>query len=166
MIDDILALNNAHATELSLLDAARLNAMLDQAYHAPRIGALDGFMIAFDQNADYDSPNFLWFRDRYARFVYVDRLVIAAPHRGRGLARTLYAGLFRRAAADRHTLLTCEVNLIPPNAGSDALHASLGFTEAGRARLDDGKTVRYLTASVLRNGVLGTALSRVPPNGV
>jgi uncharacterized protein len=33
-------------------------------------------MLAFDQDADYDSPNFLWFRERLARFVYADRVVV------------------------------------------------------------------------------------------
>jgi hypothetical protein len=74
----VLALNNAHAVELSWLDAARLAHLLQQAFHARRIGTLDAFLIAFDQAADYDSPNYLWFRQRYARFVYVDRVVVAA----------------------------------------------------------------------------------------
>jgi hypothetical protein len=28
-------------------------------------------------SARYDSPNYLWFRNRYQRFVYVDRIVVA-----------------------------------------------------------------------------------------
>jgi hypothetical protein len=38
--------------------------------------------LAFDQHARYDSPNFLWFGARYPRFVYVDRIVVAASARG------------------------------------------------------------------------------------
>jgi len=61
---DVLALNNAHAVELSLLDSGQLAALLDEAFHARRIGTLDAFLLAFDQGAAYDSPNYLWFRER------------------------------------------------------------------------------------------------------
>ena len=68
----------------------RLTQLIGEASYARRIGELDAFLLAFDQDADYDSPNFLWFRERYPRFVYVDRIVVAAAARGRGLARLLY----------------------------------------------------------------------------
>jgi uncharacterized protein len=104
------------------------------------------FLIAFDQNAAYDSANYLWFRQRLPRFVYVDRIVVAANHRGQGLARRLYEDLFERARAAGHQWIACEVNIEPPNPGSDAFHARLGFNEIGRATLaHNGKTVRYLT---------------------
>ena len=86
----LLALNNAHAQELSWLEPERLQHLVGQAFMARRIGNLDAFLLAFDQDADYDSPNFLWFRARYPRFVYVDRVVVASSARGRGYARRLY----------------------------------------------------------------------------
>jgi predicted GNAT superfamily acetyltransferase len=139
----ILALNNAHAQELSLLDAARLNAMIGNAFHAVRAGEADAFMIAFDQDGDYDSPNFLWFRERYRRFVYVDRIVVNPAARGRGLARALYADLFQRARQAGHERVVCEVNAEPPNPASDAFHAVMGFSEVGSAKLGSRKQVRY-----------------------
>ena len=105
----ILALNNAHAVELSLLDAPRLSALIRRATYARRIGNVAAFMLAFDQAADYDSPNFLWFRARYQRFVYVDRVCVAPSARRRGYAGRLYADLFARATAAGHGLVTCEV---------------------------------------------------------
>src|SRR5690606_7969016 len=92
----VLALNNAHAAELSWLEPDRLAELLDRAFHARRIGELEAFILSFDQDASYDSPNFLWFRERYPRFVYVDRVVVAAEARGRGHARRLYEDLFAR----------------------------------------------------------------------
>jgi predicted GNAT superfamily acetyltransferase len=48
-----------------------------------------------------------------------------------------------RAAGYAH--VCCEVNIDPPNPGSDAFHANMGFEEIGRAFLPErGKTVRYL----------------------
>lgn len=144
----ILALNNEHATELSWLDSERLGALLGQAFHACRIGAVEAFLLAFDERAEYDSPNFLWFRERYRQFVYVDRLVVAPAARGRGHARRMYADLIERAAASDRRIIACEVNREPPNPASDALHAALGFTEVGQALFHGGKAVRYLVRPV------------------
>jgi predicted GNAT superfamily acetyltransferase len=141
----VLALNNAHAAELSWLDDHRLAMLLRQAFHARRIGAVDAFLLAFDESALYDSPNYLWFRRRYRRFVYVDRVVVAPAARGGGYARRLYADLFQRAGRAGHDLVVCEVNSDPPNPASDAFHAAQGFAEVGSAAIHQGsKTVRYL----------------------
>lgn len=144
----ILALNNAHAVELSWLTPDSLRALLGLAWHARMDEAGHAFLIALRQDAAYDGVNFGWFRARYPRFVYVDRIAVAAEARGRGLAAALYADLFARAAAAGETLVGCEVNLDPPNPASDAFHAARGFIEAGRARLSNGKTVRYLTRTL------------------
>ena len=140
-----LALNNAHATELSFLEPARFARLVRGAFLARRIGDIDALLLAFDQDAGYDSPNFLWFRARYPRFVYVDRVVVAPAYRGRGHARRLYDDLFEQARRRGHNQIVCEVNTQPPNPASDAFHARLGFAEVGRAVLPGGaKTVRYL----------------------
>ncbi len=144
-LDAILALNAAHEVETSPLDHAGLVEMLDTAFHsATEAAGRDGFLIAFDQDAPYTSPNFLWFKARYDRFVYVDRIIVAEHARGRGLARTFYEGLFDRARAAGHERVVCEVNLDPPNPGSVAFHAALGFVEVGQAVLENGKRVSYM----------------------
>jgi uncharacterized protein len=109
-----LVLNNAHATELSRLDAERLAELAGRAFLGRRIGSIDAFLLAFDQDADYDSPNFLWFKSRYARFVYVDRIVVAPAARGHGHARRLYGDLFDQARRAGHERIVCEVNVDPP----------------------------------------------------
>ena len=145
----LLALNNEHARELSWLEPERLQHLMEQAFSARRIGSVDAFLLAFDQGADYDSPNFLWFRARYPRFVYVDRIVVASSARGRGHARRLYDDLFEQAIAAGHDRVVCEVNSQPPNPASDAFHATLGFVEVGSADVYDGsRTVRYLSRAL------------------
>ena len=47
------------------------------------VATLLAFVIAFAQGAAYDSPNFLWFRDRMDGFAYIDRIVVAEAGRGR-----------------------------------------------------------------------------------
>jgi predicted GNAT superfamily acetyltransferase len=145
----ILALNNAHVVETSLLDEVRLRSMLDEAFLATRIGDVDAFLIVFDQRARYDSPNFAWFQAKYSDFVYVDRIITGPNARGRGYARALYEDLFEKAAARGHKRVVCEVNIDPPNPGSDAFHAALGFVEVGRQLLPgSSKTVRYLSKNI------------------
>lgn len=141
----LLALNNAHATELSRLDPDRLQALVGAAFMAARVGEADAFLLAFDQDAAYDSPNFQWFRARGDRFVYVDRVVVAPHGRGRGLARRLYGELVARARAAGLPRIVCEVNAIPPNPSSDSFHDALGFRAVGEGRLPGGKRVRYLS---------------------
>jgi len=141
----LLALNNAHAAELSWLDAPKLRQLVAASFLASRIGQAEAMLLTFDQAATYDSPNFLWFRARLPRFVYIDRIVVAEAARGRGHASRLYQLLFAQAHQAGHTTLVCEVNIDPPNPGSDAFHAAQGFTEMGTAAIHGGaKTVRYL----------------------
>ena len=141
----LLTLNNAHSVELGWLDEVRLRHIVTQAFLAARIGWVDALVLALDQDAIYDSPNFLWFRARYQRFVYVDRIVVAPEARGRGLARRLYGEVFEQAAQAGHDHVFCEVNSHPPNPKSDALHISLGFTQVGAGSTHGGaKIVRYL----------------------
>lgn len=144
LLTALVKLNNDHAVELSWVDGDRLATLVDSAFVAERAGLADAMLIAFDQTADYDSPNFLWFRARFARFVYVDRVVTAQAARGRGLAKTLYRGLIDRARAAGHDRIVCEVNSDPPNPASDAFHRALGFRPVGTATLGNGKVVTYL----------------------
>lgn len=140
-----MRLNRAHEVELSPLTPGRLAALVEVAFAAWLVPPASAFLIAFDQDAGYDSPNFRWFRDRLERFVYVDRIAVAAEARGRGLARALYGQLFAAARASGHDTVAAEVNSEPPNPASHAFHLALGFTAIGSAALADrGKTVTYL----------------------
>ena len=145
----VLALNNAHAIELSRLDADQLRVLIRGAFYARRIGEIDAVLLAFDEGMMYDSPNYRWFCARYRRFVYVDRVVVAESARRRGYARQLYVDLFEHARWAGHDIVGCEVNHDPPKPASDAFHAALGFTEVGRALIHQtGKTVRYLVRAL------------------
>jgi uncharacterized protein len=143
-IDNILALSALHEIETSPLTRESLVTMLDEAFHSAVVGdGRDGYLITFDQDAAYDSVNFTWFKDRYARFVYIDRVVVAAHARGQGLARQFYETLFDAARRAGHGMIACEINLEPPNPGSFSFHAALGFAEVGQARLSEIKRVSY-----------------------
>ena len=143
-IKSILGLNAQHVAETSPLDRARMEAMLGMAFWWEAPGdAPDALLIAFDQNAAYDGTNFVWFKARHQRFVYVDRIIVAAHARGRGLARQLYERLEQKARKAGHDRIVCEINLEPANPSSIAFHDALGFVEVGQARLANGKLVSY-----------------------
>jgi predicted GNAT superfamily acetyltransferase len=146
----MLALNNAHVPHVTAIDAGELQSLIDQAFHVGVRGeGRDAFAIALDQDADYGSPNFLWFKERLPRFVYVDRIVVSSDARGKGLGRKLYEELFKIGIAAGHSVVACEVNVDPPNPISDRFHAALGFEEVGRAPDPRwSKLVRYLVRKI------------------
>lgn len=139
----VRALNNAFAAETSHLEAEDWSRLVRQARVAALVPPGDAFLLVLDQDADYDSPNFLWWKERRKRFLYVDRIVVAHAAQGRGLGRRLYAHVLAEARRLGFDRIVCEINLEPPNPGSVAFHRALEFKPAGEQRLADGKTVGY-----------------------
>jgi predicted GNAT superfamily acetyltransferase len=145
-----LELNNAHAIDLSFQTEAAFRRLLSVAFYRRWTAQQEAFLIALDQDAASGSENFLWFRARHARFVYVDRVVVRPEHRGKGHGRDLYEDLFALARAAGHDRVVCEVNQVPPNPASDAFHARFGFRAVGGAALLGApKVVRYLMRAPL-----------------
>jgi predicted GNAT superfamily acetyltransferase len=150
----VLALNQRYVDMLSPLDAARLARLAARAaYHrvVEEDGRVVAFLLAFREGADYDSPNYVWFAQRYPRFLYVDRVVVDGDVQGRGLGALLYRDLFVFAAVHGIDALACEYYSKPPNAASAAFHARFGFREVGTQWLTDvRKQVSLQVASVPR----------------
>lgn len=138
------ALNNTVAPHVPNADAedfARLLATASLALGAWDQSALLGFLVAVPPGTAYDSPNYRWFCARGGGFLYIDRVVVSAEARGRGVGRALYAAAAQAAGP---APLVCEVNEAPPNPGSLAFHTALGFAPVGRQDLPDGKRVVML----------------------
>lgn len=109
------------------------------------VGGVVAFLIALGPRADYDSPNYRFFADRYPSFRYIDRVVVEPAHVRRGIGAGLYDALETAARQDAVEVLTAEVNLRPPNAGSLAFHAARGFAAVGEQDTEAGaKRVRLL----------------------
>lgn len=141
----ILALNGDFVAVLSPLDEMRLAQLHAQAALHRVIeqdGQVAAFLLAFREGADYDGANYRWFAQRYARFLYVDRIVVAATAQARGAGSRLYRDVCALASRDAVPFITCEFDIDPPNPASQRFHARLGFREVGRRQLDGGcKTV-------------------------
>jgi predicted GNAT superfamily acetyltransferase len=142
----ILDLNNKHAVETSLLVLPAAERLLAMCFYAKGVGLGErGFLLALDQDAAYDNQNFHWFRARFERFVYIDRIIVAQDSRGQGLARLMYDDLFAAVQAAGDVRVVCEVNIEPPNEGSLAFHRSMGFVALADVAVKGGsKRVRYL----------------------
>jgi predicted GNAT superfamily acetyltransferase len=142
---ELLRLNNDSAQETSLLTSEKLDSMIAAARVATAIAPGIAFLLAFEQDDDFDGGHFRWFRERLDRFLYIDRIVVGQGYRRLGLGRLLYEDLFRRAELLGRSQIACEINVRPPNPTSNAFHGALGFREVGTATINDGaKTVRYL----------------------
>ena len=78
------ALNEEHKLETSSLTRERLAELVDMAWYAKVAGGEGAFLIAFDQDAPYENANFTWMKQRFYRFVYIDRVIVAGTHRRQG----------------------------------------------------------------------------------
>lgn len=129
----VLKINQDNTPHVGSIDMAWLERYLQTAYSFRVIEddeKILGFMIAMLPTTDYNSENFLWFKNNYPSFVYVDRIAIESNVVGKGLGRKLYEDIEARMLGES-TLLTCEVNLKPANPASLAFHKNLGFKELG-----------------------------------
>jgi len=139
----ILALNSKMEQYLSVLNGELLSYLRGVAvYHRViEVGSegVVGFLLALREGADYRSPNYRWFAERYEEFVYIDRVVIAPSQQGQGLGKLLYDDLFAFARKNGDSMVTLEFDIEPPNEASRRFHAKYGFREVGTQWVADGK---------------------------
>jgi predicted GNAT superfamily acetyltransferase len=147
--DAILALNLESEALMSPMDAARLAELAAMATYL-RVSederGVAAFLLAFREGAAYDSPNYRWFTDRYPRFVYVDRIAVAADRQGRGLGPAMYADLFAFAIHHDVPRVVCEYYSLPLNRPSQRFHERAGFRQVGSQWLPNGKQVSFQEA--------------------
>ena len=99
-----------------------------------------GFLMAMDQNTDYDSINFLWFKDKFNKFYYIDRVIVDESMRGKGIASLLYRELID---IKQDIPLVAEVSINPSNEGSVIFRDKIGFKDVGTLTSCDKKVRMY-----------------------
>jgi predicted GNAT superfamily acetyltransferase len=147
----VLQLNAESVAVLSPMDKDRLWLLAGMAsLHLVAVGptGIIGFLMAFADGSDYDSVNYRWFTSRFKRFLYLDRMVVAASLRGCGVGHAFHAAAERYALATGLAWIVGEIDLDPPNPISLAYHERLGFVEVGRQTLPSGKVVSMRARSV------------------
>jgi len=142
----MLALNLASVRELSPLDEQRLEWIMSLTHRGLVVddeGEVVAFALAIAPDTPYDSQNYRWFATRFGRFLYLDRIVVAAQFRQRGIATRLYDAM--EDAAESFDRMVCDVNILPPNQASLAFHTARGYREVGRLTHDPEKIVALLS---------------------
>ena len=150
-IDAALELNNLNTPAVGELDHVQLQFLIDHSLYSFAIGAdtLHAFCITFAPGAPYTSVNYQWFSKKYTNFVYLDRIVVSENMRNQTLGEKLYLAVEQRMIKDRCApILTCEVNLNPPNHGSIRFHNRIGFHEVGQQESKPGLTVSLLSKQI------------------
>lgn len=148
----VLALNNAsvpHVNELSADTLAQIVAMSAHYTVAEDAEGILGFVICIPSGRSYWSDNYNWFGERFDAFLYLDRVAVAARAQRRGIGRALYDDLHARAV-ERWPRIALEVNLRPPNPGSVAFHAAMGYSAVGVREYHEGANAVQMYLKELR----------------
>lgn len=138
-LKEVLRLNEAalpHVSSVKLKDMKHFLNIASSFLVVEEGGEVAGFMIVLQKGADYGSLNYAFFCNNYEDFEYVDRIVIAESFRGKMFGTTLYQYLFEKSD---QAIITCEVNLEPPNPQSMVFHKGLGFNQVAEIRTEKGK---------------------------
>jgi len=133
-LDSVLAMNNAAGIGILPMDAAKVRFFWENADYfrvAEVDGLIAGFLIAVSHDSSHDSSNFLWFRERFEKFLYIDRIVIASARRSVGVGRVFYGDVQSFAEA-RYPHLAAEVFIENDNHPALIFHGSFGFREVGQ----------------------------------
>ncbi len=109
-----------------------------------------GYMIVLGPGIEYESLNYKYFVAHYKSFDYVDRIVVADSHKGKGIGTALYKYLNDNSTSK---FVTCEVNLIPPNPLSIKFHENKGFKEVARQKSEGGKKMVSLRVKNLEENI-------------
>ncbi len=104
-----------------------------------------GFCIVLPHSTPYQSPNYLYFCERYTDLIYLDRVAITAEYQGRGWGAQLYRVVEERSTASWFAL---EVNVVPPNEGSIRFHQRQGFKELSQEETRPGKIVSMMVKAL------------------
>jgi uncharacterized protein len=138
----IVKLNDVAVEFTSPMDLKRLSFLASLTAYF-RIAVSDdqvvAFLLAMKDGVPYQNDNYEWFRSRYNRFLYIDRVVVAGEFQGSGIGTQLYQDIFSYARQEEIPIITCEINAVPPNEVSAAFHARLGFSEVGSQWICDGQ---------------------------
>ena len=140
-LGDVLRLNEAAVPAVNSIGLVQMRWFAHTATYfgvALRGGDVVGFLIGMRPGTTYASPNYRWFCNRYDEFGYIDRIAIAENARRLGLATRLYRD-FEASLPSTVGLLTCEVNIVPPNESSMRFHEEYGFRTVGTQTLENDR---------------------------
>ena len=139
-LDDVLGLNEACVPHVNSLDIEAMRWFAEVAPFFRQVrkdGRIAGFLIGLGPGLDYASPNYRFFSDRYEKFGYVDRVAVAPESRRLGVGSLLYEN-YAESLLGVAPVMTCEVNLEPPNRSSMTYHEKHGFVCVATQQTEGG----------------------------
>jgi predicted GNAT superfamily acetyltransferase len=104
--DAILEVNREGQPGVTALASAEVEACVARAtlFRVAEVdGELGGYLLIFGARLESVGEEYAWFSARYASFLYVDQIAIAARVWRRGVGSALYADLGREGRATRHS---------------------------------------------------------------
>ena len=152
---ELLALNEScvpHVNSIGMDEIAFFHKSAHKFIKIVENGKLAGFVIALTPGISYQSLNYQWFCRELPGFLYIDRILVHPDFRRRGVATYIYDYLERTAIEDTIDCLCCEVNLIPANPESLALHGRLGFIQKATQQTEGGAKEVSLLVKALPSG--------------
>ena len=139
-LDAVLSLNEAVVPAVNSITLDEMRWFAGNAAYF-RVAADDAriaaFLIGLRPGIDYESPNYRWFCKRYEDFGYIDRVAVDPGVRRSGLASKLYDD-FRESLPGSVKVMTCEVNIRPPNESSMRFHERYGFERIATQQTEGG----------------------------
>jgi predicted GNAT superfamily acetyltransferase len=100
-----------------------------------------GFCMVLSPQTSYQSPNYLYFCERFDDFVYLDRVAVTSGFQGWGIGAALYRQVEELTDSSMFVL---EVNTKPRNEGSLRFHTREGFTLLEEVETRPGKVVGFM----------------------
>ncbi len=141
---EILEINQESVNMLSPLDEARLHLLRELSSlllvcQTPQ--GVGGFLIGFENGANYDSTNYKWFDEHEEQFLYIDRIAVHSTCRGLGIGKQLYDRAVIWTREQSLLSVVAEINVKPRNEASLLFHKMQGFVEIGTRSPEPGKIV-------------------------
>ena len=100
-----------------------------------------GFCMVLSPQTTYQSPNYLYFCERFKDFIYLDRVAVASGFQGWGIGAAMYRKVEQLADS---SLFVLEVNTKPRNEGSLRFHTREGFELLEEVETRPGKVVGFM----------------------
>ena len=135
---EVLSLNNLNIAAVGELTKPKLKFLFNNcetALVAHDDDQLIAFAFAFREGSTYNSPNYAYFVERHAQFLYVDRIVVAKECQGQGVGSKIYKRLLKGP------LVCLEVNAANPR--SREFHINKGFAIVERVKRE-GYSVDFM----------------------
>ncbi len=140
-LDEVLRLNDDSVPHVSRIDSGQMEWFASNAHYFRVVrheGQLAGFLIGLRPGLPYRSPNYRWFSENYRDFGYIDRVAVSATARRMGIGSRLYRD-FAGSLQGEVDVMTCEVNIRPPNESSMRYHEQQGFVRVASQETEGGK---------------------------